>query len=63
MQKTPCLKKFLVSSRKLISKLPKYNSKFSNKIYDNHQKLTILVFKQKMRMTYRGISGSLSLAV
>lgn len=49
------LKKFLVSARKLISKIPKFSSKFSNRIYDNHQKMIILVFRQKMRMTYRGI--------
>ncbi len=49
------LKNFLVSARKLITKLPKHNSKFSNRIYDNHQKMVILVFRQKMRMTYRGI--------
>ena len=47
--------KFLTSARNLINKLPKYNSKYSNKIYDNHQKMIILVFRQKMRMTYRGI--------
>lgn len=46
---------FLVSARKLISKIPRFNSKFSNKIYDNHQKMIILIFRQKMRMTYRGI--------
>ena len=55
MKKRSELKRFLVSARKLINKLPKFNSKFSNKIYDNHQKLIILVFRQKMRMTYRGI--------
>lgn len=55
MDKTSTLKTFLVSARKLINKLPRYNSKFSNKIYDNHQKMIILVFRQKMRMTYRGI--------
>ncbi len=49
------LYKFLASARNLVSKIPKYNSKFSNKIYDNHQKMIILVFRQKMRMTYRGI--------
>ena len=49
------LKTFLVSARKLINKIPKFNSKFSNKIYDNHQKMIILIFRQKMRMTYRGI--------
>ena len=55
MKKESELFKFLVSARKLISKIPKFNSKFSNKIYDNHQKMIILIFRQKMRMTYRGI--------
>ena len=49
------LKTFLVSARKLITKIPRFNSKFSNRIYDNHQKMIILIFRQKMRMTYRGI--------
>jgi len=55
MKKRSELKTFLVSARKLMNKIPKFNSKFSNKIYDNHQKLIILIFRQKMRMTYRGI--------
>jgi len=55
MKKISELKTFLVSARKLINKLPRYNSKYSNKIYDNHQKMIILVFRQKMRMTYRSI--------
>jgi len=49
------LKTFLVFARKLLNKIPKFNSKFSNKIYDNHQKMIILIFRQRMRMTYRGI--------
>jgi hypothetical protein len=55
MKKQSELKTFLVSARKLINKIPKFSSKFSNKIYDNHQKMIILIFRQKMRMTYRGI--------
>ena len=55
MKKRCELKNFLVSARKLINKIPRFNSKFSNKIYDNHQKMIILIFRQKMRMTYRGI--------
>lgn len=55
MEKTSELKTFLVSARKLINKIPKFSSKFSNKIYDNHQKMIILIFRYKMRMTYRGI--------
>ncbi|MBD3252659.1 IS5 family transposase [Candidatus Pacearchaeota archaeon] len=55
MKKISELKRFLVSARQLVGQLPMFNSKFSNKIYDNHQKMIILIFKQKMRMTYRGI--------
>ena len=55
MKKNSELKNFLVSARKLINKIPKFSSKFSNKIYDNHKKMIILIFRQKMRMTYRGI--------
>ena len=55
MKKISELKTFLVSARKLINKIPKFSSKFSNKIYDNHQKMIILIFRQKMRMTYRSI--------
>lgn len=55
MKKISELKTFLVSARKLINKILKFSSKFSNKIYDNHQKIIILIFRQKMRMTYRSI--------
>lgn len=55
MNNKSIFKRFLVSAKKLISRLPKFNSKFSNKIYDNHQKLIILIFRQKMKMTYRAI--------
>ena len=55
MKRQSELKTFLVSTRKLINKILRFSSKFSNKIYDNHQKMIILIFRQKMRMTYRGI--------
>lgn len=55
MKEISVLKRFLVSARQLVSKIPRFSSKFSNKIYDNHQKMIILIFRQKMRMTYRGI--------
>ena len=55
MKKISEFKSFLVSARKLINKLPKFNSKFSNKIYDNHQKMVILLLKQKRKMTYRSV--------
>lgn len=55
MKRISILKRFLVSARQLVSKIPRFSSKFSNKIYDNHQKMIILIFRQRMRMTYRGI--------
>jgi len=55
MKNESVLKNFLVSARKLVNKIPRYNSRFSNKIYDNHQKMIILIFRQRMKMTYREI--------
>jgi hypothetical protein len=55
MEKISELKRFLVSARQLVNKLPRFSSKFSNRIYNNHQKMIVLIFRQKMRMTYRGI--------
>src|SRR3989344_8966354 len=46
---------FIELAKGITNKLPRYNSKFSNRIYDNHQKIVIVVFKQKLKMTYRGI--------
>lgn len=46
---------FIELAKGISNKLPRYNSKFSNRIYDNHQKIIILVFKQKLKTTYRGI--------
>jgi IS5 family transposase len=36
-------------------KIPRYFSKYSNRIYCNHQKLTIIILMQKFKTTYRGI--------
>ena len=55
MKKQPFLKRFVLSTKKLVTKIPKYASKFSNKIYDNRQKLSILILRQRMKMTYREI--------
>ena len=63
MKKISELKTFLLSARRLVSKMPKYNSKFSNRIYDNHQKMIILVFRQRMKMTYREIVRFLKFSV
>lgn len=55
MIKEPFLKRFVLSAKKLVTKIPRYSSKFSNKIYDNRQKLSILILRQRLKMTYREI--------
>ena len=55
MNKEPFLKRFILSAKKLTTKIPRYSSKFSNKIYDNRQKLSILILRQRMKMTYREV--------
>ena len=55
MNKEPFLKRFVLSIKKLVTKIPRYSSKFSNKIYDNRQKLSILILRQRLKMTYREI--------
>lgn len=47
--------KFVTEALELSRSIPKYFSRFSNKIYDNHQKLVIVVLMQKMKMTSREI--------
>ena len=55
MIKKPELISFIELAKGKLNKIPKYNSKFSNKIYDNHQKITLLLIKQKLNLTYRGV--------
>jgi len=47
--------KFIDDALELAKKIPRYFSKFSNRIYCNHQKLAILVLMQKFKTTTRGI--------
>src|SRR3989344_2261505 len=47
--------KFVDSALEIAKKIPRYFSKFSNKIYCNHQKLAIYVLMQKLKLTTRGI--------
>jgi len=55
MIKEPFLKRFVLSAKKLVNKIPRYSSKFSNKIYDVRQKLSILILRQRLKMTYREV--------
>jgi len=47
--------KFIDDALELVKSVPRYFSKFSNKIYCNHQKLAIYVLMQKLKTTTRGI--------
>ena len=47
--------KFIDDALEIAKSIPKYFSKFSNKIYCNHQKLAIYVLMQKFKTTTRGI--------
>ncbi|MBU4502241.1 MAG: IS5 family transposase [Nanoarchaeota archaeon] len=47
--------KFIDCALELCEQVPRYFSKFSNKIFCNHQKIILLVLKQKLRTTYRDL--------
>lgn len=46
---------FIDKALELCKEIPRYFSKFSNKIFCNHQKIILLVLKQKLRTTYRDL--------
>ena len=47
--------KFIDDALEIAKKIPKYFSRFSNRIYCNHQKFAIYILMQKFRTTTRGI--------
>src|SRR3989338_4616898 len=47
--------KFVSEALLLAKRIPRYFSKYSNRIYCNHQKLVIYVFMQKLKLTTRGV--------
>ena len=47
--------KFIDEALVLAKSLPRYFSKFSNKIYCNHQKIAMYVLMQKLKLTTRGV--------
>jgi hypothetical protein len=47
--------KFIDDALELAKSIPRYFSKFSKKIYCNHQKFAILILMQKLKTTTRGI--------
>ena len=47
--------KFIDEASELVKSVPRYFSKFSNRIFCNHQKIILLVLKQKLRTTYRDL--------
>src|SRR3989344_9561061 len=46
---------FVGEALELAKKIPRYFSKFSNKIYCNHQKLVIAFLMQKLKLTTRNV--------
>jgi len=54
-KKEPKYLRFIDKALELCKEIPKYFSKFSNKIFCNHQKIVLLVLKQKLRTTYRDL--------
>jgi len=46
---------FIDKALELCKEIPRYFSKFSNKVFCNHQKIILLVLKQKLRTTYRDL--------
>ena len=55
IEEYPNFLKFIDNALEIAKKIPKYFSKYSNKIYCNHQKLAIIVLMQKLKLTSRGI--------
>lgn len=51
----PDFLKFIDDALNLAKKIPKYFSKYSNRIYCNHQKFAIIILMQKLKKTSRGI--------
>jgi len=47
--------RFIDTALVLCKQIPRYFSKFSKKTFCNHQKLVLLVLKQKLRTTYRDL--------
>lgn len=47
--------KFIDCALELCREVPRYFSRFSNKIFCNHQKIILLVLKQKLGLTYRDL--------
>jgi len=46
---------FIRVSLEICSLIPLHFSKYSNKIYNNHQLITLLVFKQRLKISYKDL--------
>ena len=55
MNKDSYYLKFINQALEVASAIPKYFSKFSKKIFNNYQKITLLVLRQKLKTTYRDL--------
>ena len=54
--------KFIDEASELVKSIPRHFSRFSNKIFNNHQHIILLVLKQKLKTTYRGLIEILKVA-
>jgi hypothetical protein len=55
MEKHDSYLKFIDEALEVAKSIPRYFSKFSKKLYCNHQKFAIYVLMQKLKMTTRGV--------
>ena len=55
MEKNDSYLKFIDEALEAAKSIPRYFSKFSKKIYCNHQKFAVYILMQKLKMTTRGI--------
>ncbi len=61
--KNSTLLNFIQQGIDVAKAIPEYFSKFSNKIFSNHQHLVLVVLKQKLRTTWRGLTELLEISI
>ena len=52
---------FIKQGLEVAKTIPEYFSKYSNKIYTNHQHTVLVVLKQKLRTTWRDLAEILKI--
>ena len=54
---------FIEQGFEVAKAIPEYFSKYSNKIYTNHQHMVLVVLKQKLRTTWRDLVEILKITI